>query len=69
LLRYRPFRLNRLIGGPGLQARLHDWDRDRLTPFHGKRPGDYDRLRLAAVNGSKLGAVRAGSNSVLLLNG
>jgi len=67
-LRDRPFRLNRLVGGPGLWPLLHYWGRNRLTPFHGKRPGDYDRLRLAAVYGNKLGAVRARCNPLLPLN-
>jgi hypothetical protein len=68
-LRDRPFRLNRLVGGPGQWPLLHHWGRSRLTPFHGKRPGGYDRLRLAAVYGNKLGAIRARCNPLLLLNG
>jgi hypothetical protein len=43
--------------------------RGRLTPFHGKRPGLYDRLRLTAVYGNELGAVGARGNPLLLLNG
>ena len=67
-LRDRPFRLNRLVGGPGLWPLLH-WGSNRLAPFHGQRSGGYDRLRLAAVYGNKLGAVRARRNLLLLLHG
>ena len=63
-----PFRLNRLVGGPGLWPLLH-WGSNRLAPFHGQRSGGYDRLRLAAVYGNKLGAVRARCSPLLLLNG
>lgn len=65
----RPFLLGPLDGGPGLWALLHHWGRPRLTPFHGKRFGHHHRLRLAAVYGNELGAVCAGGNPVLLLNG
>ena len=64
-LLYWPFCLSPIDRGPGS---LH-WDRHRLTPFHGKRPGLYDRLRLAAVYCNELGAVGARGNPLLLLNG
>jgi hypothetical protein len=63
-LRDRPLCLSPIDRGPGS---LH-WDRSRLTPFHGKRPGFHDRLRLAAVYGNELGAVGARGNPLLLLN-
>jgi len=68
-LLYRPFLLSSLDGGPGLLALLHQWRRNRLTPFHGKRLGDYNGLRLAAVYCNELGAVCTRRNPVLLLNG
>jgi hypothetical protein len=37
--------------------------------LHWKRFGSYDRLRLASVYSNELGAVCAGLNPVLLLNG
>jgi hypothetical protein len=52
-----------------LRPLLHHCGRSRLTPFHGKRPGGYDRLRLAAVYGNKLGAIRTRCNPLLPLNG
>jgi len=64
----RPFRLNGLVGRPGLWALLHHGSRDRLTPFHSKRLGNYNRLRLAAVYGNELGAVCTCCKLVLLLN-
>ena len=68
-LLYRPFLLSPLDGGLGLLALLHRWRRSRLTPFYGKRLGDHDRLRLAAVYSNELGAVCTRRNPVLLLNG
>lgn len=67
-LRDRPFLHGPLDGGLRLLALLHHRRRNRLAPFHGKRLGGYDRLRLAAVYGNKLGAVRARYNPLLPLN-
>jgi hypothetical protein len=64
-LRNRPLCLSPIDRGP---RSLH-WDWNRLTPFHGKRPGLYDRLWPAAVYGNELGAVVARGNPLLLLNG
>jgi hypothetical protein len=65
-LRYRPFLHRPIDRGPGA---LHYWDRNRLTAFHGKRLGDYDRLRLATVYSNELGSVCTRLHPVLLLNG
>jgi len=65
-LRHGPLCRRRLVDRPGLGPLL--CDRDRLTPFHGKRPRHNDGLRPAAVYGGELGAVGAGGNPILLLN-
>jgi hypothetical protein len=41
---------------------------DRFTPLDGKGPAHDNRLRLTAVDGGELSAIRAGSYPVLLLD-
>ena len=70
--RYRPLSLRRLqwrmIDGSRQWTLLYSRSLDWFTPLDGKRPVHDYRLRLPAVDGGKLSAVRAGGHPVLLLN-
>lgn len=66
-LLHRPSFLSPFDGGPGLLTRLHRRE-SGLMMLHGKRLRRYHRLRLAAVDCNKLGAVCTGFDPVLLLN-
>lgn len=65
LLRHWPLCLSRLISR---SRQLALYDRNRSLQFHGKRPAQDDRLRLAAVYRSELSPIHAGRNLVLLLH-
>src|ERR1700736_3027644 len=57
-----------MIDGSGQRALLDNRSLDWFAPLDGKRPIHDYRLRLPAVDGGKLSAVRGGGRPVLLLD-